>query len=333
VVSSLAGAAANTYSGPIATLSLNSVAAGSGTVAVGPKCPDGQSDSCNQALSVPDLNNTTVENVLTPGVGTGASVTVNNPAPTTGGTTGGTTTGGTSTGSKGGTTGSTTTKTPTTTTPTSSTPAPTTTTPSATTTTPTDTTTAATDSTSAKVTLTLLDQDGRPVVSAKVTVDGVTGTTDKDGKVTLSGITPGAVTGTVTYKGETKSISLNVKDGSTQPAQSANITIKVKKSSSAAPIVITVGTLAVVAGAAYALAGPGNGLSSLIKKLPGAGGPKPPVPTAGAGAGPTPPTTPTPPAPTPQASATTVQENPQTVLPKHVDPMAPGTTFTPNTPA
>jgi hypothetical protein len=133
--------------------------------------------------------------------------------------------------------------------------------------TPTDATaTTTTESKPATVSLTILDQDGKPIAGASVSIGGVTGKTDKNGKVTLDKLPAGTASGIVTYKGQRQAISLDVQDGSDQPKQSSQLTIRIKKTNSTAPIVITVSTLIIVAIGAFTLIGPGKGLLKLVGK-------------------------------------------------------------------
>lgn len=128
------------------------------------------------------------------------------------------------------------------------------TTPAATTT-PTPTTTKTTSSVTEtvklhKVTLTVLDQDGKPVKDTKVTLDGVTGRTDSNGKVTLGGLESGNAQGNVYYGDNV--VPITVKIGSSDDIQSSKVNISIKKSSSTTPLAI--GTIAfILAVAAFLL--------------------------------------------------------------------------------
>jgi hypothetical protein len=76
--------------------------------------------------------------------------------------------------------------------------------------------------------VTVINQKKKPVSGAKVTLGDTTGTTNKDGKVTLSDLPLGKLVGTVTYKGKQHVVSTEVNQADPQATspQSATFTIK-----------------------------------------------------------------------------------------------------------
>jgi hypothetical protein len=98
------------------------------------------------------------------------------------------------------------------------------------------------------IVLTVLDQDDRPVKSAKVVVDGISGTTDANGKVTLKGLDSGTAQGNVYYGNQI--IPISVKVNASEDTQVAKVNIKVKKSSATVPASLGA-TVVIIAIAAF----------------------------------------------------------------------------------
>lgn len=92
------------------------------------------------------------------------------------------------------------------------------------------------------LTLTVLDQNKKPVSGATVTVAEVSGTTDTKGKVTLKDLPVGKTTATIKYKGKQHSVNLEVKPISSPElmAQTASATIRTSGSSSWLAILLLV---------------------------------------------------------------------------------------------
>jgi hypothetical protein len=76
--------------------------------------------------------------------------------------------------------------------------------------------------------VTVVNQNKKAVKGAKVTLGDSTGTTDKNGRVTLSDLPEGKLVGTVTYKGKDHVVNVEVKtpDPKATAPQSATFTIK-----------------------------------------------------------------------------------------------------------
>jgi hypothetical protein len=98
--------------------------------------------------------------------------------------------------------------------------------------------------------LKVVDQNGKAVKSAKVTIGKVSGTTDKNGHAMLYDLAVGPASAVVDYKGHktTKSIEIDPPAG---PAQS--VTIKINSPKNYLPIIIlpTLGLLVLAAGAYF----------------------------------------------------------------------------------
>lgn len=71
------------------------------------------------------------------------------------------------------------------------------------------------DSKSSAVQITILDSDNKPVAGAKVTVDGQTATTDKNGIARFDGVSAGKQTLAVNYNGKKTTKAVDVKGAST----------------------------------------------------------------------------------------------------------------------
>lgn len=99
------------------------------------------------------------------------------------------------------------------------------------------------------VRLTVKDKAGKPLSGAKVTLAGVSATTDKNGQVTLTELYPGQAKGKITYKDYSQNISLFVEPGtSASDPQVATFNTNVSGGSMWLPILFSIVALAVIAG-------------------------------------------------------------------------------------
>jgi len=208
-------ASGDTYSGRLATITLQSTGAvGNTDVNFDHICTSSNEAACSNVYTYDGSNDP--PNVL--GSITGSSLSFVNP-PATGGS--GTSSGGsTKSASKSKVAAAT---------PAASTPAPT-----STTSTPTTTkTTTPKDMTS--LTVKVVDQNGKAVEGAQVKVDNQYATTDSNGQATFLDIATGQAAGSVTYKGVTKSISIQIDSSG---AAVKTVSINVKKASAKMPVAI-----------------------------------------------------------------------------------------------
>jgi hypothetical protein len=113
----------------------------------------------------------------------------------------------------------------------------------------------------------VIDQKNKPVVGAAVTIGRVIGKTDKDGKVTLSGLGAGKSVAIINASGHKTTKNINI-DPPTGAAQS--ITLSILTSKNYLPIIIlpAVGLLVLAAGAYFLRGGSGG------SKLPFSGSTK-----------------------------------------------------------
>jgi hypothetical protein len=208
---------AKNYTGAIAIITLQSNG-NTGTAALNFKniCPDTSSTSCS---AVVDGSNTQLLGSINNG-----SIQINEPATTGGGTTS------TSKGSK---------------VKKATTPVAAATTAPAVAETTTKATSDETDTNvTHKVILKITDQDGKPIINAKVTLNGLHATSDANGKVTFNSVSEGTGKGNVEYKNQIIPISVAVT--SSDATQSKELIINIKKSSSTAPVAIGLGVVVAI---------------------------------------------------------------------------------------
>lgn len=99
------------------------------------------------------------------------------------------------------------------------------------------------------VKLVVTNQKSKAVVGAKVTLAGVSGLTDKNGQVVLAKLYPGEANGTISYKGKTQNITVDVLSGtSVDSPQLVNVTFKTSGGGLLFPILFTVIGIAVIIG-------------------------------------------------------------------------------------
>jgi hypothetical protein len=84
------------------------------------------------------------------------------------------------------------------------------------------------------LTVVVTDPNGNPVAGAVVAFGDITATTDKDGKATLTGLSPGTQSGTITYQNNGTPIKASLSLDPNSPAQ--QLSFKIKKTASKSPV-------------------------------------------------------------------------------------------------
>jgi hypothetical protein len=287
------------YSGPVATITLQSNGTvGSTSIDFKGICPS--TSSTSNCSTVADGNNTQLLGSITNG-----NINLTNPP------VGAAPAGGKASSSKGSK---------------SKVAAATATTPAATTTTPAQTETkpavTSKDDKTYNIVLTVLDQDDRPVKSAKVVVYGISGTTDANGKVTLKGLDPGTAQGNVYYGNQI--IPISIKVNASEDTQVAKVNIKIKKSSAIVPISLGA-TVVIIAIAAFLIFSNRKKLASTPSVTVAA----PNAPTPHVKTEFTEPLSRPEPRPAPVPVEDKISEKPKESDPLHEKAVDPGTVFTP----
>lgn len=125
------------------------------------------------------------------------------------------------------------------------------------------------------IALQILDDNGKPIAKAKVTIAGLTGTTDKGGNVTIKNVPAGKQTVTVKSGGKTTTDSIRV--GQIDPATGAykqqKFSLTAGRGTSTTPYII-VGLIVLLAGAAMLMV-PNGVVSKLAQKIRKGPGSKP----------------------------------------------------------
>ncbi|MDB5164738.1 MAG: hypothetical protein JWL89_364, partial [Candidatus Saccharibacteria bacterium] len=114
--------------------------------------------------------------------------------------------------------------------------------------------------------VTVLNQHNQPVKDAVVTIGAVTGTTDKNGQVTLRGLTPGSTSGSIKYGDQKKAITVEVASGAQLP-KAQKFTIQTKNTSALVPISAGILLLVIIGVATFLLLDHGRSARSLLQKL------------------------------------------------------------------
>lgn len=99
------------------------------------------------------------------------------------------------------------------------------------------------------VQISVFDKQENPISGAKVTLAGVSGVTDRNGQVVLTGLKTGEANGTITYNGKTQNIKLTIKSGtSLDSPQFASLSFSAAGGSKVLPILAALIGLAVIIG-------------------------------------------------------------------------------------
>lgn len=104
----------------------------------------------------------------------------------------------------------------------------------------------------ATLVITVVDHNKKPVKDAKVTIGKISGTTDKDGRVTLTGLPVGKVKAVIEYNGKKTNASVTVDRINSKSAEPQSVTLIIERTSNhTATIVIVVLALLAIAVALF----------------------------------------------------------------------------------